>query len=84
MRLYLQQRPDADEPTRFVQLTLQADLLGGWTLLRETGRVDGRSMLRRDQFPDQTSALTALEKARDAQLRRGFQLVLARGDDTPA
>jgi len=84
MRLFLQQHPDGYESPRFVQLTLQPDLLGGWTLLRESGQVGGRSTLRRDQFLDQPSALKALEAARDAQLKRGFQLMFARGSDAPS
>lgn len=80
MRLLLQQRPDGREPPRFVQLTLQPDLLGGWTLLRESGQTGGRSTLRREQFLDHASALAALEHARDAQLRRGFQLTFAEGE----
>ena len=43
MRLLMQQRPDGREAPRFVQLPLQPDLLGGWTLLRETGQIGGRS-----------------------------------------
>ncbi|ATD68320.1 MULTISPECIES: WGR domain-containing protein [Luteimonas] len=84
MRLYLQQRPQGAESPRFVQLSLQPDLLGGWTLLRESGQVGGRSTLRRDLFLDQPSAIKALEAARDAQLKRGFQLMFARGSDAPA
>jgi predicted DNA-binding WGR domain protein len=83
MRLLLQQRPDGHEAPRFVQLQLQPDLLGGWTLLRETGQIGGRSTLRREQFADQASAVAALESARDAQLRRGFQLMFAQGADAP-
>ena len=83
MRLLLQQRPDGREAPRFVQLTLQPDLLGGWTLLRETGQTGGRSTLRREQFLDQASALSALEQARDQQLRRGFQLMYAEGTGAP-
>ena len=83
MRLLLQQRPDGNEAPRFVQLQLQPDLLGGWTLLRETGQIGGRSSLRREQFIDHASALLALESARDAQLKRGFQLVFAQGADAP-
>ena len=83
MRLLLQQRPDGREAPRFVQLQLQADLLGGWTLLRETGQIGGRSTLRREQYPDQSSALAALESARDAQLKRGMQLMFAQGADAP-
>ncbi|WP_256646333.1 WGR domain-containing protein [Thermomonas paludicola] len=83
MRLLLQQRPDGREAPRFVQLQLQPDLLGGWELLRESGQIGGRSTLRRDLYADQTSALSALESARDAQLKRGFQLVFAQGADAP-
>lgn len=84
MRLLLQQRPDGREAPRFVQLTLQPDLLGGWTLLRESGQTGGRSTLRREQFLDQASALSALERARDQQLGRGFQLMYAEGAMAPA
>lgn len=83
MRLYLQQRPAAGEAPRFVQLALQQDLLGGWTLLRETGQVGGRSVLKREQFLEHEAALKALEKARDLHLRRGFQLMFAQGSNAP-
>lgn len=83
MRLLLQQRPDGREPPRFVQLMLQSDLLGGWTLTRETGRIGGRSTLRREQFLDRDSAVAALEHARDQQLKRGFQLMFAQGAEAP-
>lgn len=83
MRLLLQQRPDGREAPRFVQLALQADLLGGWTLLRESGQTGGRSTLRREQFLDHASALVALEQARDQQLKRGFQLMYAEGAVAP-
>lgn len=80
MRLLLQQRPQGPEAPRFVQLMLQPDLLGGWTLLRETGQIGGRSAVRRDQFLDREAAFAALEAARDAQLKRGFQLMFAEGE----
>jgi predicted DNA-binding WGR domain protein len=83
MRLLLQQRPEGHEAPRFVQLMLQPDLLGGWTLVRESGQIGGRSQLRRDQFLDQDSALAALEKARDQHLQRGYQLMFTQGADAP-
>lgn len=83
MRLLLQQRPDGHEAPRFVQLQLQPDLLGGWALLREAGQIGGRSTLKREQYADQASAMAALEVARDAQLKRGFQLMFAQGVDAP-
>ncbi|HEX5661929.1 MAG TPA: WGR domain-containing protein [Xanthomonadaceae bacterium] len=83
MRLLLQQRPDGREAPRFVQLMLEPDLLGGWALVRETGQIGGRSTLRREQYLDQASAMAALEHARDAQLKKGFQLMFAQGVDAP-
>ena len=83
MRLLLQQRPDGREAPRFVQLQLQPDLLGGWTLLRETGQIGGRATLKREQYLLQDEANAAFEKARDSHLKRGFQLMFARGADAP-
>ncbi|MFC7302332.1 WGR domain-containing protein [Cognatiluteimonas weifangensis] len=80
MRLLLQQRPDGHQAPRFVQLLLERDLLGGWTLVRESGQIGGRSTLRREQYLDQASALAAFEHARDLQLKKGFQLMFAQGE----
>lgn len=82
MRLLLQQHPDGNEAPRFVQLMLQPDLLGGWTLVRETGLIGGRSQLRREQFLDRDTAFSALERARDLQLKRGFKLMFVQGEAT--
>ncbi|GAB3728792.1 hypothetical protein GCM10028862_06580 [Luteimonas pelagia] len=83
MRVFLQQRPAGDEPPRFLQLMLQRDLLGGWTLVRETGVVGGRSQVRREQFLDQAGAVSAFEQARDQHLKRGFQLTYSEGAVAP-
>jgi len=83
MRLLLQQRPSAGEIPKYVQLILQQDLLGGWSLLREAGQIGGKASLKREQFLDQDAALTAFERARDAQIKRGFQVVFAQGANAP-
>lgn len=83
MRLLLQQLPDGPEAPRFVQLQLEADLFGGWCLIRETGQTGKRSTLKREQFVDHASALAAFERARDQSLKKGFQLVFAQGVDAP-
>ena len=59
MRIYMQTRADVAESPRFYQLSLQQDLLGGWTLFRESGQIGGRSTLKREQYLDQASALAA-------------------------
>jgi predicted DNA-binding WGR domain protein len=83
MRIFLQQRPVAGEPPRFYQLSLQQDLLGGWVLLREWGQPGGRNTAKREVFLDRQDALDALSKARDSQVKRGFQVMFAQGAEDP-
>ena len=83
MRLLLQQKPLAGEAPKYVQLMLQQDLLGGWTLLRETGQIGGKASLKREQYLERGAALAAFEKARDAQVRKGFLVMFAQGADAP-
>lgn len=83
MRIFLQQRPVAGESPRFYQLSLQQDLLGGWVLMREWGQPGARSSAKRELFLDRDDALAALTKARDTQLKRGFQVMFAQGATTP-
>ena len=83
MRIFLQQRPVAGEPPRFYQLSLEQDLLGSWILLREWGQPGARNSAKREVFLDRDAALQALSKARDSQLKRGFQIMFQRGADDP-
>ncbi|KQO02173.1 MULTISPECIES: WGR domain-containing protein [Stenotrophomonas] len=83
MRVYLQQPPSGNESPRYVQLSLLPDLLGGWELLRETGQTGGRAQLRRELYLQQDEARHAFEKARDAHIKRGFQVVFASGEPHP-
>ena len=83
MRLFLQQKPVAGESPKFVQLILEQDLLGGWCLVKESGHTGGRSQLKREQFLQQDLAISAFEKARDAQVKRGFQIMFVQGADAP-
>lgn len=80
MRLYLQTAPgNTDQAPRYVQITLEQDLLGGWTLYRESGVQGGRASLKREQFLEREGAIAAFEKARDAQIKRGFQVMFTQG-----
>ncbi|WP_049621388.1 WGR domain-containing protein [Frateuria defendens] len=83
MRLYLQTMPTSSEPPRYVQIVLEQDLLGGWTLYRESGTQGGRATLRREQFLERDDALAAFEKARDTQLKRGYRVMFAQGQEGP-
>ena len=83
MRLYLQTVPDNADAPRYVQITLEQDLLGGWTLYRESGNQGGRVSLKREQYLERGEAIAAFEKARDAQLKRGFRVMFAQGLEGP-
>jgi hypothetical protein len=83
MRLYLQTMPASAEAPRYVQIVLEQDLLGGWTLYRESGTQGGKSTLKREQFLEREAAMAAFEKARDAQLKRGYRVMFAQGLDGP-
>lgn len=80
MHLYLQTPPGATAP-RYCRIALEQDLLGGWTLYRETGMEGGRATLRREVYLDRDSALAAFERTRDAQLKRGFKVMITQGVD---
>ena len=82
MRMLLQHPPTAAEAPRFVQLSLQEDLLGGWLLVRETGHIGQRSAVKREQYLQRDEAMAAFEKARDTNVKRGFQVVFVQGEAT--
>ena len=79
MRIYMQTQADLAESPRFYQLSLQQDLLGGWTLYREWGNQGARSSMKREVYLDRDSAVSAFEKARDSQVKRGFRVVFSQG-----
>ncbi|TAH41245.1 MAG: WGR domain-containing protein [Elusimicrobia bacterium] len=83
MRIYMQTRSEDSGPLRFYQLSLQQDLLGGWTLYREWGNQGARSSMKREIYLDRDSAISAFEKARDSQVRRGFRVVFSQGLENP-
>ena len=83
MRIFLQQKPASGAAPRYFQLLLQQDLLGGWTLTRESGQIGGKAQLKREVYLEQAQAVAAFEKVRDSQIKRGFQIMFAQGADAP-
>lgn len=79
MRIYMQIPPgDAGAP-KFYHLHLQEDLIEGWTLVREWGYQGARGRMVKDHYPDRDSAENALLQVRDAQLKKGYQVVFMQG-----
>ena len=79
MRIYMQTQHIPEQPLRFYHLHLQQDLLGGWSLVRESGLQGKRGQVKRVYFKTREEAETALIKYRDMQLRRGYRVVFREG-----
>ncbi|CUX79832.1 MULTISPECIES: WGR domain-containing protein [Rhodobacterales] len=57
---------------RFYRLSIQPDLFGGASLVREWGRIGARGQMMIEQHPDEGRAVTALMKLAAAKKRRGY------------
>ena len=79
MRIYMQTLYSPEQPLRFYHLHLQADLLGGWTLIRESGLQGGRGRVSTEHFDSRSQAEQSLIQRRDMQLRRGYKVVFREG-----
>jgi hypothetical protein len=83
MRIFLQAPPTGGGAPKYCHLILQQDLLGSWTLLRETGQQGGRAALKREVYLDLDAAQSALLAARDQHVRRGFRVMFVEGAEPP-
>ena len=79
MRIYMQMSATEDRAPRFFQLFLQPDLLEGWSLVIESGYQGGRGRVKREYFDNREDAEAALLAVRDAQIKRGYQVVFVEG-----
>ncbi|MBK5960081.1 hypothetical protein CCR97_17995 [Rhodoplanes elegans] len=57
---------------RFYLMDVQPDLFGGWSFIREWGRIGRGGTLRALPCPTQEAAQAALEQQRQAKERRGY------------
>ena len=83
MRVLMQQPPQGLESPRYVSISLQQDLLGGWLLVRESGLIGGKSQLKREQFLDDEPALAAFEKVRAAHSKKCYHVMFIQGAAEP-
>ena len=85
MRIYLQTQPQAGEAPKYYQLQLEQDLFAGRAVggAQPAGQPGGRPSVKREQFLELVLAQEAMEKARDAQLKRGFRVMFSQGAGAP-
>lgn len=62
----------ASNMRRFYRLTLQPDLFGGCTLLREWGRIGQGGQLKREEFENEGMAVDALLALHQRKGRRSY------------
>lgn len=60
---------------RFYSLHLAPTLFGGWSLIREWGRLGSGGTLRLDPFTTEQDAQQALDKLKEQKLKKGYQEV---------
>lgn len=59
---------------RFYRISVQPDLFGGTSIIREWGRIGFRGQMMIEQYPDEGHAVTALMKLAAVKRRRGYEL----------
>lgn len=59
---------------RFYRLSVQRDLFGRASLVREWGRIGFRGQMMVETHPDEGKAITALMKLAAVKKRRGYEL----------
>ena len=59
---------------RFYIMTVQRDLFGGASLVREWGRIGSRGQALIEQHPDEGLAISALLKRAAAKRKRGYSI----------
>lgn len=79
MRIYMQTPINPEQPLRFYSLQLQQDLLGGWSLIRESGLQGGRGAVKKEFFDHREDAENKLIKYRDQQVKKGYKVVFREG-----
>ena len=72
MACYLVKIDASKNQRRFYNLHLAPTLFGGWSLVREWGRIGSGGTLRMDPFNTEQEARTGLEKIRTAKLKGGY------------
>ncbi len=76
----MQTAVEENVPMRFCQLILQQDLLAGWTLIKERGTQGSKGRLQREHHESYADAESAMMRARDALVNKGYRVVFIRGE----
>lgn len=79
MRIYMQKAAEENKAPRFYHLIIQQDLLGGWTLIKESGTQGSKGRIKLEHFASRDEAEQAMTTSRDAQVHLGYHVVFVDG-----
>lgn len=71
--VYLTRIDPGQNMARFYSMSLQPNLFGEWSLVREWGRIGRGGQVKATPYPARTEAEDALEKLRTAKVRKGYR-----------
>ncbi len=78
--LYLtKQNPDKNQ-YRFYKLSLSPTLFGGWSLIREWGRIGSAGTVKIDFFDTEREAVQKQEKLFKQKVKKGYQGLISNGN----
>ncbi len=72
MDLRLEKRDPATSQVRFYRLITMPNLFGGWSLVREWGRIGSPGQVRIESYATEAEAIAAGEKLAARKRRRGY------------
>ena len=67
----VKRQPDVNQ-ARFYRLAVWPDLFGGYSLVREYGRIGQPGKLHLDPYPEEDQAVSAMKKLMRRKTRRGY------------
>jgi len=73
-QLELKKIDETQNMSRFYRMSLQPDLFGNISLLREWGRIGSHGQIRIDTYEEEAEAARAMIKLATAKQRRGYKL----------
>ena len=68
----LLRRDPAQGMARFYAMRVEPDLLGGWLLVCEWGRIGSPGRVRTTSYPDEAAAAAAMARLERSKRRRGY------------
>lgn len=73
MSYYLTKRDPEKNQRRFYGLHLAPTLFGGWSVVREWGRIGATGTVRVDFFDAEDEALQSMEDLKGKKIKRGYE-----------